>query len=353
MQLLVSFAFSFFYTMRMQKIVTGFFYVGLILVLLGSCKPKTENSDATSNDSIPKDLILLNKKIEAEPNNADNYNARANYYLDKKDFPSAAKDMVSAIHLDSTKSSYFVTMADIFFMSGQSGKSKRSLEKSLLLDSNNIQALQRMAELYLYIKDNKKSISYLDKILHLDVHNAKAYFTKGVDFKELGDTAKAISSFQTVVEQDPEYYHAYIQLGLLFEAKHNPLALEYYTAALKLNPKSVEAMYNMAMYCQENNKYNKAIEIYTNILKLDPQNKYANYNLGYIHYQFLKVYDVAAKHFTNAINCDNNYAQAVYMRGLCYETLGDIAKAAVDYNQALKIDPDYDKPAEGLQRLKK
>lgn len=323
----------------------------LCLLFTAACKPKQEKQEAAAKTSVPAELEKLNQKITAEPGNAAYYNERANYYYIQKDLAAASKDILQAITLDSSKSEFYVTLSDIFFAGGKSAQSKRSLERSLLLNPNNKEALLRMGELYLYVKDNKKSIEYLDKVLKIDVNTPKAYFIKGMDFKELKDTAKAISSFQTTIEQDVDYYNAYIQLGLLYAAKRNPLALNYYKNALKIDPKSVEALYNTAMYLQENNELNKAIEVYTQILKIDPQNKYANYNLGYIHYEYLKVYSEAAKHFNNAVNCDPKYAEAIYMRGLCYEAMGDVQKAGADYSLALTIAPGYDKPMMGLKRI--
>jgi tetratricopeptide (TPR) repeat protein len=322
-----------------------------VSLLFFACQSKLDKKEEPTAAALPDELLVINQKINGDPKNADNYNLRAAYFFKQNDLASASKDILDAITLDSTKSEFYVTLSDIFFASGKSAQSKRSLEKSLQLDGENKEALLRMAELYLYVKDNKKSIEYLDKVLKIDMNLPKAYFIKGMNFKELGDTAKAISSFQTTIEQDVAYYNAYVQLGLLYAAKRNPLALKYYENALKIDPKSVEALYNTAMFLQENNQLNKAIEVYTQLLKVDPQNKYANYNLGYIHYEYLKVYSEAVKHFSNAMACDSRYAEAVYMRGLCFEAMGDVQKASADYNLALTIAPGYDKPMLGLQRL--
>ena len=323
------------------------------LFLVVACQNEPKKSATEIAQTIPARLDSLNQQIVSSPNNAALYNERAIYFFSQKDLSAASKDILQAITIDSNNSNFYVTLSDIFFASGKSSQSKRSLEKSLLLDPNNKEALMRMAELYLYVKDNKKSIEYLDKVLKQDINFPKAYFIKGMNFKEMGDTAKAISSFQTTIEQDPQYYNAFIQLGLLYGVKRNPLAIDYYNNALRIDPKSTEAMYNMGMFYQENNQLNKAIETYTAMLKMDPQNKFANYNLGYIHYEYLKVFRIAAQHFTNAINCDSNYAEAVYMRGLCYEAMGDVGAAAKDYNKSLVLAPAYELPLLGLKRLGK
>ena len=74
---------------------------------------------------------------------------------------------------------------------------------------------------------------------------------KGMNYKEIKDTAKAISSMQTAVEQDQTYYSAYIQLGILCAAQKNPLAVQYYKNAMRIQPNSTEAWYDLGKYYQD------------------------------------------------------------------------------------------------------
>ena len=46
-----------------------------------------------------------------------------------------------------------------------------------------------------------------------------------------------------------------------------------------------------------------------------------------------------------------HYHQAFYNRGLAYERKGVLDSAAMDFQQTLRIKPDYDPAALGLQRL--
>ena len=66
---------------------------------------------------------------------------------------------------------------------------------------------------------------------------------------------------------------------------------------------------------------------------------------------YLKLYRQATIHFTDAIEVDANYIQAFYNRGYCFELMGDINNAAKDYQYAIKLKPDYDNAAKGLERV--
>ncbi len=331
-----------------------FFYFSLNLVLI-ACNPKksSEQNTIAPIDSIPSELADINKKIYADPKNPVYYHERAKYYFGKKDIKSAASNMKVVMDLDSTKAIYLITLADIYFVQNKTLLAKNTLENAISKEPNNDVALVKLAELYLYVRKYDQSMELLNRALKANKTNAKAYFIKGYVFKEKGDTIKALSSFQTAIEQDQDYYNAYMQMGLLFSAKKNPLALQYFNNALNIDPKSEEAIYAIGMFFMETGDYNKSIIQFTNLLKLNPKNTDAHFNLGYIHFKYLKVYQQAIKHFNDAINVDPNFERAYYMRGLCYETLGDIARAKSDYGKALQIDPQYELANEGLKRVLK
>ncbi|MFC2111168.1 tetratricopeptide repeat protein, partial [Bacteroidota bacterium] len=197
----------------------------------------------------------------------------------------------------------------------------------------------------------KTAIEYINKAIEIDDDYAKAYFMKAYLYKETQDTANAIKNFQIATEKDQNYFNAYVELGILFAAKRNPLAIDYYNNALNINPRSREAWYNKAMFYQENEMYNEALESYTTLIEIDPNYKYAYYNLGYIHLEYLKITDVARDYFSKAIQCDPNYVEAYFNRGLCFEILGDINNAQKDYQKALQLRTNYQKAIEGLNRL--
>lgn len=331
-------------------------FLSLLFILSCTDKNKTEKPDVvtvTDTTSTGKQIAEISLKIGKEPSNAALYHERAQLHLSRNDVKNALLDMVKVTELDTVTAPYFVTLADVYFASGAPGKSKAALEKAVSIDPENLAAQEKLAELYFYVQEYDKSIAHLDNVLKKDIRNAKAYFMKGMNFKEKGDTSRAISSFQTAIEQRYNYYAAYQQLGIIFSAKNDKLALQYFDGALRIDPKSEEALYGKGMYYQETaHDYDKAIQEYTKITELNPINASAHFALGYIHYQYLKVYGEAVKHYTKAMDANPQWPQAVYNRGLAYESMGDVNAAKKDYELALKLQPDYEMPKLGLERIK-
>lgn len=326
------------------------------LFFLVSCKTgkkeeQTEKKD-TVKVSVDPNIKALSDSIEQFPENADLLNRRANYYLQKNDQEKAFNDVKRMLAIDSTKARYFITYSDLAFMNNKTSESKRALEKAILLEPQNVDAHLKLAELYFYVRKYKESLSHLDKVIAIDKYNAKAYFLKGMDFKEVGDTNKAISSMETTIEQDPEYYNAWMQLGQLHAARGNPIAIDYYNGALKLNSRSTEALYGKAFFIQEQLRDTRqARMIYSQVLALDSTHSKTLYNLGYLEFVEKKDYTKALDYFMKSYRYDPEYADAVYMMGYCEEMLKRIPEAISDYRQALSIDKGHYMAAEALQRL--
>src|SRR5690606_14123540 len=108
----------------------------------------------------------------------------------------------------------------------------------------------------------QKSLDYINKSLKIDKLIAKGYFLKGKVYSETGDTTRAISSFVTATEQDNKYEDAFYDLGIIYAARKNPLALEYYQSVLQINPNNYEAKYARTKFLQDIGKIDEAIKEY-------------------------------------------------------------------------------------------
>ncbi len=324
--------------------------VGVLIVV--ACKNSTKKHTSETS-TLPPELQAMNDSILKDNKNADLYHRRAMYYLNHKSIKDAVDNMKVVMMLDSSKAKYYVTMGDVCFVQNNTRDTRNFLLRGLTKEGSKLEINTKLAELYFYVKQYDDAIKHINNSLREDVHYAKAYFLKGMIYKESGDTTKAVSSFITATEQDPEYYNAYMQLGIVYALKNNPICLDYYNNAIRINPKSDEVHYNIGMFFMENKKYNKAIERFTLLGKINPRNREAFFNLGYIHLNFLDVKAEALKNFTDAINADNSYEKAYYMRGYTFELMGDVAAAKRDYTKALALYPDYEMAQKGMERVAK
>lgn len=324
--------------------------------LFVSCNGPAKKSDVESQDSTlakvnAPELKRINGLLKANPNDPELYIQRGRVYLELKDFEAAVADGERALKLDSTKDSYYLFLTDAYFYGNHTRQAKEILERCVKKVPNSTEGYLKLAELFFYVKKYQEAINNINNALRIDETLAKGYFLKGLCYKESGDTSLAISSLQTACEQDNQYYDAYVELGRLLALKHNPLSIQYFNNALKIDSKSTEVVYMVAKFYQDSKKYKEAVEAYQKLLQMDPKNKNALYNLGAIEFVGTKNKEKAQEYFTRAIDADPQYAEAYLARGVCYEALKDYDNAIADYKMAVQYKPNYEDAVNNLNRL--
>jgi tetratricopeptide (TPR) repeat protein len=311
-------------------------------------KRQTDNADSSKVT-----LSLLNKQIESDVSNPDLYNKRAKFYLLDHQFDKALSDINRAISLDGARSTFYVTLSDIYLLMGKPEDCRDALIKARSKNAGDMDAALKLAKLYLIVKDYKNCYITVKQILAVDNGNAAAYFTRAIGLLEQGDTIHAVADLKQAVDKNQEYYEAYVELGELYAVKKDPMAELYFKNALNLRPMSREALYMLGLHYQETGKYDKAIATYQMLARSDSAFREASFNTGYIYLVYLKDFAKAVQFFTESIKKDPEYVEAYFNRGYAFELAGDYKHAYEDYQKTLKIRVNYDKAIEGLNRLDK
>lgn len=333
-------------------------YIFIILLFFAgiSCNNRQKKNTSEADEKITGDSIQnlesLSALIQKDPRNADLFVERSKLHLQSNQLEEAVNDLLIASKLDSLNPDLYIDLADLQLKLGRSGKAKKALERCLEYNPENTDAMIRLANIYFYVKDYKRSMEWLNKCQKVDRNLAQIYFTKGMIYRENEDTENAIKNFQIAVEKEPDYYDAYILLGLLHAQTKDSLAIAYYQHAIRIIPNSVEAHYNLAMYYQQNDLITRALKEYDYIInEIDSLNPNIHYNKGFVYMHYLEDYKQAIHHFGKAIQFDNNFTEAYYNRGFCFEQLKNYEKARQDYQVALELVENYQLAIEGLNRL--
>lgn len=326
----------------------------VFVLVLGSCRGREGAGDAEESlpeGHVPGYLENLDLLIRESPNNPELYYRRGRFHLESDNVFSALNDVQKALELDSSRSAYWLLLADVQFKLGKFSETRQILEKVLQRDPDNTDALLNYAEFQLYLRDYPKVFEYVNRVLQKAPYTARAYFIKGMAYLEMGDTALAQSSFETVIDIDPEHFHAHMQLGILHGARLSPLCEPHYRQAMRLNPQKPESYYGLAYFYQQTGQTDKAMDMYKVLLHNVPGNPAALFNLGYLYMLEKKEYPTAIEYFSEAIRYDGKYAEAYYNRGYAYELMGNKEAALRDYQNALALKPDFGLPKKGLKRL--
>ena len=329
------------------------YYLLLTGVFIGFVFMACNQKQQKIYDSMPEELAKIYRAIDKNPKDASLYIQLSDYYLNIRQLDSALNNALIAVKLDSTNSDVYVSLSDIYFSMGNVDATEDVLNKAITLDKKNNSAYLKLGELYYIQKDFKSSKEILTQAIKQETHNPKAYFIMGWNYLGEGDTALAIRNMTHATDQDPDYFDAYMELGLLYHGRLNPLAINYYNNALNVQPNSIQVLYNMAMFYQETEDYEKALEKYRMILQIDSKHRNALHNMGWVYMIGQEKYEEGMTFFTKAIEVDSSYVEAIYNRGYCFENLKQYENARQDYMYSLKLETNFPLAIEGLNRLDK
>lgn len=323
----------------------------ILLLILGGCGI-TPNKDNTSlTDSIPPELKTLNYEISKNEDNPQLYLKRAQFYFSKKDYDLAFRDLQFTLDSDKNNIDALIMLAQVYINQGNAQKALETINKALVINPDHIKALTTAAEINLILKNYLEVFENLDKALIQDKRNPKAFYLRGFAFLESGDTINGIKNLKVASDQDPANYEANWLLGLTFAEMKSSEAIIYFNKAIGIQPRNSDFYYQLALYFQNNDLPEKALETYRTIIQIDSNYKSAYFNSGYIYLVVYKDFSKAAEHFTRAIQKDQNYSEAYFNRGFCHENMKQYERARSDYQTCLKIQPNYEKGVEALNRL--
>ena len=123
----------------------------------------------------------------------------------------------------------------------------------------------------------------------------------GLLLKNQNKIVEAEKSFAEAIVMNPKFGMAYNNLGNICYKKDNKKAKEYYEKALKLEPKSVEILNNLANYFKKNNKIEESIKYFNQSLEINSSHPLTNHNLG-MTYQAKGDFKKAEEYLLKAIN---------------------------------------------------
>ncbi len=317
--------------------------------------PAPPPSKAAQGLEADPQLTELSALLEKDPNNDTLLYLRATTYYKLDAYDEAMADLEKAMRRDSMQPAYYHLLADVLLDYARPNDSRRAIDVLKLAAQrfpDRIPTLLKLSEFQLIVRKHGDALATLDKILQRDPQNAEAFYMAGRVALDKGDTTNAIASLQRSVKIDADNADAWFFLGRIFSNRLNPVAVQYYDNALRVDSTYLEAQEFKAVYFKRQGQFDKAFEIYRDLLLRDPDYANAYFDMGAIYLEldsFSKAYD----NFNIATKVDPIFVKAYFYRGVASEKLGNLEAALADYKQANGMSPEYQEAKEARERLEK
>ncbi|MEW6096367.1 MAG: tetratricopeptide repeat protein [bacterium] len=151
--------------------------------------------------------------------------------------------------------------------------------------SSSTPVIYNMGWFYYNSGDFEKALEYFQKALIVhpetpDYRNAVALAL----WRHTNNTLKPIEIFKSIKETHPNYISSYLNLGLIYLTNGRyKEAKEETASAIRLDPNSQSAWYQLAEICHKTNDMEKAKEYYHQTLNINPYYHLARNNLAAIY----------------------------------------------------------------------
>jgi len=158
---------------------------------------------------------------------------------------------------------------------------------------------------------------------------------------------EALECYIAAAELDGDNNEIWFEMGsCLYSLGNYPKALECGLASLKLDSSHAKSWFNCGLALNMMNEDERALVFYSEAIKLNPAYGMAYFARANTRY-FMERFGEAIKDYTLALNSLSDFSweqeESHYYRAVCYEKIGSLDFARIDYNWVLKKSPDrYD-----------
>lgn len=248
---------------------------------------------------------------------------------------------------------------------GELIQSKEEYLKALAIEPEDIVVLNNLTQIYSMLHDENKSKGYGELLLKACDKELK--YRKTEDTLILKSNAQMVldkkneanETFDEILKINPENYIALYQKAIYLEQEKQPeKALEYIERILKTEKSDIASLLAKGRNLSMLKKYEKAEECFNRVFEIDPKNKGAiigksklikskyNYTLTAHDLMYLAVqfwengkFKIAYKNFKVALSIDDSYSEIWFAQGELLIRMGKITKAIQSFEKAFELNP--------------
>ncbi len=296
------------------------YYLGVCYKNLNKMQQSAEHLQKSYELSKNIEKINVAPKYNNADSTQDDYLDMANMYFDSGNYVKALQYADLILNINPNSINALLLKTKIFYKQNNIKQAKIWFNKALLLDNTLLKSVWA------------KNLS----ITSLPKYDFDYYNTKGLEYYYSADCNNAINYFNKALEINPKSAVAYNNLAICYMKLNN---VEEAKKALN-KAKKADSNFNLTyinlaklealkgtLYKKNTNKQRE--KYLKEALKVNPNSKYAYFELGN-YYLENKEFNIANKYFKNAILIDGNFYEALMALGTSYVEEGNL-------NEGIKV----------------
>lgn len=196
------------------------------------------------------------------------------------------------------------------------------------------------------------AMSAYNRAIEMEPKNPIAWNNKGLILAVVGKYEQALECHQTALGLDERYIDAISNIGMIHSKMRNyDEAMKYYDMAIALKQNHETAWNNKGNLLSKMDRHEEAIDCYRRALKIAPRYVAAMNNMA-VALSHLKKYEEAIDLIEDVLDKRPTFAEAWYIKGKAYIGMKQLKKAAVCFERAHRLNPEFDKAEKALRVLR-
>jgi tetratricopeptide (TPR) repeat protein len=293
----------------------------------------------------------LQKAIEVAPKNPIGYIKLAEFRASQKNFVESEKYFQQALHFGPNLEA-LQGLSGVYVAQKQAAKAMALLNQAIVADPNSSGLHTVLGSLQANNKDLSAAEVSFQKAVDLEKKNTAAYAALFTVQVGMGAKDKALATAHTWFDNNPSDVRGCVAAGGLEQQKGNLAEAErLYQKALQIVPDYPPAANNLAyLMLQRGGNIDVALSLAQTAVRGMPDSPNAADTLGWAYYN-KGAYPSAVEALEQAARRVPNNAEYRYHLGLAYQKNNNLAKAKVELEKVLQLDPKFPQAKEVRENL--
>jgi Tfp pilus assembly protein PilF len=250
-------------------------------------------------------LFALNKAIESDPDEPENYFKRAKVYYERHEEWKALSDIDRAIKFKNNEGKFFFLKSQIFFYLNQVDSALKAARTAEGLNINNAEIKILLSRLNLEKGNKEEAQKYLSEAEASTPQHPEVLFLKGKSLSVKGDTNAAIPYYFAAMKRDTNYSDVYKELSAIYFNKKKYDSSLVFVAAGKL---------------------------------ADSEEPFFEYQEGKV-FEFLHLKAASKAYYLSALKLDSTFSLAYNALGKMFHQEGNDLEASHYFSKELTYNP--------------
>ena len=290
--------------------------------------------------------------LRYDPGNIDAITNTAKCIAETESIDRAITMLQDQLNLGTTaRAEFLAAIAELQIQKGDWQQASQSVQQAMTANPAYAYPWKLQAQIYMSEEGTKKDAlekalsaykSYSDR----NPSDPSGYLERYLIFSKKAAFEQASLELNKIYEIYPRYPNVHFFRGRLYSIQGNhKAAAEEYEEELKNNPLSTRSLIAFGLELMEIGQIEKALEKFTKAMELSPKSADAKQQAGWANYH-LKHFQAAIALLKNAIALDKANPVLSKRLGIVYQAMGDTASACEAFRRYLEMEPDAPDKAE-------